>query len=415
MDIQRIQAKVQVLGLLPEPILNGTVAEAALRRCMDLLNVSISSNAPSEDDERRRILSVVRDVLRTVPLPPTTEGLGDGTANELLQAVQNLINATPAWEVREEAVLLLIDLQRTGLQTDRNAVVNRLNESFDSAPIDAVPMLVAYLKGPALEEFPECAERLLQRASQDQALVGTITAEAAVEQRMGWLRSVFPRNPVLVLNARDAMSLSDQDWMEFAEVVIGHASSMNPVEQAALLAEVATFPQPAILADIDAYTEGLARLLTSGDESTASKGQALLQSTVSVMDDPGRVRLLASRLHDWLQSIGDKYQPSPLAALMLVRAQLTKEEKDALIGMLFDRSVRDESRPHVVEHALGVLGTLEVRYDAVRGPNFEALKLKFQTSGDPAMKDAILRGLERIKHGGAKGAKDFWEWASSAG
>lgn len=412
MDTQRIQAKVEVLGLLPTEILNATVAERALRRCIDLLSVSISSNTPASDEERVSILASSRQVLRTIPLPPTGEGLGDNTANEMVQGVQNVINASPSAEVREQATLLLVDLLGTGLQVDRNAVISRVNELFASSPVDAVARVVAHLGGPGLPTLTESTEPLLQRCSTEPTLFSAVLKDSPEEQLPPFIRAVLPRNPVPVLQALDAVELQDEDWTAIAELAINHAATLAPAQQAEILAEVAKFRDETLLPCFNAYADGLTRLLTSGDEAVAAQALKLLKENPSHIEEPGRARLLASKIHAWLLAVGDKHQPSATAALLLVWTQLTPEEQEAFIGMLFAQGIGSESRPVVVEHSLTTLAAVGVRYDAKRGPNFEDIRSKFDSSSDPAMRDAIIRGLARLKPTRtSKGSRSFWDWA----
>lgn len=412
MDIQRLQAKVEVLGLLPTEVLNAAVAERALRRCMDLLSASIAPNTPASDEELVSVLASVRRVLGTLPLPPKDEGLGDNTGNELLQSVQTVINTSPDAEVREEATLLLIDLLGTGLQVDRNAVVNRVNELFASSPIEAVARVVAHLGGPGLPTLTESTEPLLQRCSAEPTLFSAVLGDAPEEQLPPFIRAVLPRNPVPVLRALDDVELQDEEWTSIVELAISHAATLAPAQQVEILAEVAKFRDETLLPCFNAYADGLTRLLTSGDETVAEQALKLLEENPSHIEEPGRARLLASKLHAWLLAVGDKHQPSATTALLLLWTQLTPEEQESFIGMLFDQGITNEGRPAAVEHALTTLASVGVRCDEKRRPNFEDIRAKFESAADPAMRDAIIRGLARLKPTRtSKGSRSFWDWA----
>lgn len=412
MDTQRLQAKVEVLGLLPKTILDGTVAERALRQSINLLSASVSPDVDLDDTERSQVVSAVRDVLLSVPLPPTSEGLGEGTANELLQAAQAVIDGTVAWEIREEATMLAIDLLRTGLGVDRNAVVSRVNALFASSPIETVARAVKHLGGPGLPEFAESTEPLYQRCSTEPTLFSAVLAETPEEQLTPFIRAALPRNPVAVLRALDEVKLQDEDWTSVAELAISHAATLAPAQQAEILTEVARFRDETLLPCFNAYADGLTRLLQSVDEAVAAQALELLKQNPSHIEEPGRARLLASKIHGWFLTVGDKHQPSATAALLLVWAHLTPEEQEAFIGMLFDQGIKNEGRPAAVEHSLTTLASIAVRYDEKRGPNFVDIQDKFESSTDPAMRDAIIRGLARMKPARtSKTSRSFWDWA----
>ena len=414
MNIERLEAKIEVLGLISPDVLAGPVADRALRQCINLMNFSISSHTPSDDSERLALLRLIRRIVAILPLPQATGAIDPNTSNEFSQALQNVINATQEPAVHEEAVLAMVDLERSGVSTDRQSSANRLGELIETGQPDSVQRVVSHLGGPAMKEWPECVETLLRRCTHEPSLFQTLLADASDEEKGPWVRAMLPRNPLGVLELLDDVELYHDDWTFVCEFAIEHAASLAPQQQAEILAQVAGALSEQTEEILNDFSQGLVRLLTTGNEVVAAQGLRLLQMHPQHFQGPGRSRQVVSSVFGWLNAIADKHQPSAIDSVVLLQGQLTQEERQAFVGMLFVQGIQDEARPEAVEHSLGALAAIGVRYDKGRGPNFEDIRNKYGAS-DQTMRDAIGRGLRLLKPARLPrtiDARAFWEWVN---
>lgn len=418
MDTDRLNEKVEALGLLPRDVLTAAVTDAALQALRGLLENAASGESVSEED-RRQLVGAVRRAMDLLPMPLDDDAFPEETRSTFVQSLENMLNSTSDEETKEASVLALVDTATSGIHPNPSAVVNVVNGRMLSAPAEQVLRLVDALGGVTLPKLSECREQLYQRCATDVELFNRVTDSASEADIGAWLSTMLPRMPEAVLAAAMRLGLPDGAAETLCLQALEFVANDLSAQRASVVGQVAGLLKPDMAEGLEAFANVLVGMLVSGNASAEADGRRLLREHGTLLSD-GLARMVARGAVEWFvdPNLGDKnHQPTIDAIVELQRARnqdaLTTEEVSALVGVLFDKSVRDERRADVIRHAMGALRTLGVKYKD-RAANFEDVRRKYEQEGDEEVKAAVASGLSGLRPSGLKGltaaARTFWKW-----
>lgn len=407
--------KVAVLELLPKTAVDGTVGDRIVRSLVQVLDAAVADGT-LVDQEWLSLASSVRRAIAVVSPLITEGGVETGSLNELTRVLKNVLNSSSSTAAHRESILAMVDLRHTGGHPDKGVLVGHLSTYISSAPVDDVRAVVAYLDGPRLKGWPELEDSVLQRSAAEPALFEGILEDSPAEDRAEWLKKMLPQKPREVLGAAARVGVDDDTAADLCQTALAQAETLSLPEHSHVLIAAGCLMKPEMSTSVDLYVAGLIRLLTSADEAAAESGLGIAKKFWGLLSETHRAARVEQAVLRWLLDFpGDKYQPSAIAAI-LQYWRFSPEDREALVGMLFDQNVYEEQRPEVVEHALRTLAELDVKYEQ-RPASFDNLRNKFSDTADEKMRAAILRGLTplRPKRMPRKPeVKAFWEWAKSA-
>jgi len=408
----QLEAKVAILGRFPTSAIDGAVADRLLRSVVQVFDANLEDSPTNLADDWLGLIESARRVLALVAHHITEGQVEADSINEFTRVVKNVLNSSKDTAAHREAMLTVIDLGNTGGHPDKNVLVGFINDYLASGPVQEVRVVLEHMGGPRLSIWTQCEEALLERCTTDEAMFDAVIEDAPREDLPDWLGKMLPRVPERVLRSLPALELDGQTLTPLCTQALDLAAARPIEDQASILTAVAPVLRSEMDDALDAYAAGLSRLLISGDEVIASHGLHLLRAHPELLAETSRERQLALDILNWLKGNQDKHRPSPIEALVLLRGQLTPQEQNSLVELLFESHIQQDSRPEAVEHALNILAAMGVQY-ADRPPNFEDIRNRYHATEEET-RAAIRRGLAMMKPPRAPRnpqAKAFWKWA----
>ncbi len=400
--------RVKLLGSFPRVAIEGTVASRTLRAAVQVGDAT-AANREAQTEDWLELARAMRSAVAIAAPLVGADAVEPEVLNETTRVLKRVMGS--GGDAEDEAVLALIDLRNAGGHPDQGAVFAHVAGYLSSAPIENVRRVVEYLGGPAVAEWTGCEEALLQRCASDTALFDLILCDTPKTTLPALLRKMLPRIPEHVMRSLNSLDLEPAELESLCVEATRLITTKSVHERPPLLTALTPSLAPEMEAALDAYATGLTSLLISGDEAVAVPGLRLLTESRELLDGTIRAQQLASMVYDWLMANNDRYRPSAIGALELHFDRLTEEQQSAFVALLFDWNIQQDRRIEAVEHAMGVLGRLEVRY-ADRPRNFDAIRIRYE-GADAEMRAAILRGLAAMRPPRKPGrgeAKDFWDW-----
>jgi|GEM_PF-4966523 len=413
MNVTRLNAKVAVLEKMPASLLADPVPEAVLRSFARLLQSASESEEMAEDDYlavaicARRSLSVLRlDTHGDGGLTPVLE--------ELSQSAEAYFRAAKSPEAGQQSALLFGALLSCPDFQDRPRAIAVVNHVVTSGEPRDVAELMQSLGGYQLPLAEESAPHLRDRLVSDEGVYEAVLTDTSDEARPGLLDWLLPLVPERVLSSASTLGLDELEVAKLVRNAFEVTQSKPPAQRSGILSEILRL-LPAHMEDLaERQATEVAALLTSPEQPIQQDGLSLMSASKAKLGSTF-ARTCAREVVSWYVSpaLGEKNQPAALAALLQLKEHLTPEERSELLGTLFDRCIRDESRADVVTRAIEAVDDLGATYDE-RPANFQDIRHKYQHA-DEAMKKVILDGLSRVRPSdgrrGTKESKEFWKWA----
>jgi len=409
--------RIELLRVLPPGAIIDTVASRVLRADVQVMDGS--SNAETDGDAWLSLIRSCHASLSIVGGRVAEGAVEDEVLNDFTRAVKNVLNSTQNAAAHREAIQTLIDLGNTGHHPNRNELVGFISSFIAQGPVHEVRSIVSYAGGPAMPSWTECRPHLLDRCAADTALYDGVLEDMLEGERLDWILETLPRMAEHVLRSIPAAELSEHDTVVVCENAGDLTRNLTDDQLVSVLDAMAP------LLDIDGmdhplrdFANGIERLLATGNETLASLGVRLLREYPEHLADPELAVGLVSRIVSWLGNYSDRFQPSAVDAVLLLRGRLTPEERDSLVGMLFCLAT-DDQRPPAVRHALESLAALGVSFEE-RSANFVHIRTRYGGAADAGIKEALRDGLARLRpmrmsRKTKSEAKEFWEWEKSLG